>query len=64
MRGFFFYISFIFKSLHYIVFYLFLEVYKYKYDGKELEDEMGLNIYGMDWRQYEIYQQNRWGLLI
>jgi RHS repeat-associated protein len=27
--------------------------YKYKYNGKELQDELGLNIYAMDMRQYD-----------
>nr|WP_262898520.1 RHS repeat-associated core domain-containing protein [Flavobacterium sp. 1355] len=27
--------------------------YKYKYNGKELQDEMGLNMYAMDMRQYD-----------
>jgi len=26
--------------------------YKYKYNGKELQDELGLNMYAMDFRQY------------
>ena len=27
--------------------------YKYKYNGKELQDELGLNVIAMDWRQYD-----------
>jgi len=27
--------------------------YKYKYNGKELQDELGLNVYDMDMRQYD-----------
>ena len=27
--------------------------YKYKYNGKELQDELGLNMEAMDWRQYD-----------
>ncbi|MDI9308639.1 MAG: DUF6443 domain-containing protein [Limnohabitans sp.] len=27
--------------------------YKYKYNGKELQDELGLNMYAMDMRQYD-----------
>ena len=27
--------------------------YKYKYNGKELQDELGLNMYALDWRQYD-----------
>jgi len=26
---------------------------KYKYNGKELENDLALNVYGMDWRQYD-----------
>ena len=27
--------------------------YKYKYNGKELQDELGLNVTAMDFRQYD-----------
>ena len=27
--------------------------YKYKYNGKEWQDELGLNMYALDWRQYD-----------
>lgn len=27
--------------------------FKYKYNGKELQDELGLNMYAMDMRQYD-----------
>jgi RHS repeat-associated protein len=28
-------------------------MYKYKYNGKEWQDELGLNVYALDWRQYD-----------
>ncbi len=31
----------------------FAMAYKYKYNGKELQDELGLNLYDMDMRQYD-----------
>lgn len=31
----------------------FTKAYKYKYNGKELQDELGLNVTAMDFRMYD-----------